>query len=61
MDAFHDILDKFGTVTLSDVHDLIGLPSVHTDTLCGWTTKQTFDVLKTQAGYFLKLPEMERF
>lgn len=54
-----DIVDKFEVVSLSDLNELLGLPTSHIDQKWGWTSINNFSVRQVREGYLLELPPPE--
>lgn len=54
-----DIISKYKYATISDLLDLVGLPSVYADQKFGWTVLKDVIVKKTVKGYFIDLPRVE--
>lgn len=52
-----EIIDQYdGIVTVSDLYDLVGAPSRHTDNKYGWTSLRNASVRRVRDGYALQLP-----
>lgn len=57
LNAMNDILDQYGTVTLSDFYDLSGFLSSKKDYERGWTSLEGVTVEQNNSGgYFVNLP-----
>ncbi len=54
--AMEDLLERYGTVTVSDLHELAGITGVYTDNNYGWTDLRSAKVVGTRDGYLIKLP-----
>lgn len=59
MDGVSDVFDRRGYVTLDDLYFLVNLPTVHTDSKWGWTTKPEFELVIGQDKVSLIIPKME--
>jgi len=57
IDKLYEVLSRYGTVTVADLYELVGLASTHTDHRWGWTTLQGAGVSRIRGGYLLDLPE----
>lgn len=53
------ILVKFGYVTVSDLHDLCGLPSAYLESRMGWRNLDDVGIMQEDSKYFLDLPKAE--
>lgn len=56
IDDMRDILERYGVVTVSDLHDLCDITSVYTDNKYGWTNLREAEVVRIRGGYKLSLP-----
>ena len=54
-----DIVDKYDVASVSDLNDLVGHPSAHTDNKWGWTSLSGVGVRQVREGYLLDLPSPE--
>lgn len=54
-----DLLETYNVVTVADLHDLIGLNSVHTDNKWGWDSLRGVDVRPVREGFLITLPPPE--
>lgn len=60
IERMFDILSRFGTVTVSDLYELTGIQSSHTDHKWGWTELRGAKATRLRSGGFLlDLPEPE--
>lgn len=59
IDRLFAILDKYGSVTVSDLYDLVGIQATHTDQKWGWEELRGAGVGRTRGGYLLDLPDPE--
>ena len=51
-----ELIDEYGTVSVSDLYDLVGVTGSFTDCKYGWTDLRSASVSRTRDGYMLKLP-----
>jgi hypothetical protein len=54
-----DILEKYGVATLSDLHQLMGLPTSPIENKWGWTYLNNAEVRQVRDGFLLDLPPTE--
>lgn len=59
IDTLTDIVDKVGAASVSDLHELVGLPSTHVDLKWGWTNLAYVEIRQVREGYLLELPPVE--
>jgi hypothetical protein len=59
LNKLYDMLEKYGTVSVSDLYDLVGSTSSYTDEKWGWTELRDSGVTRTRNGYLLNLPPAE--
>jgi hypothetical protein len=60
LDRMFDILSRYGMVTVSELYEMTGIQSSHTDHKWGWTRLQGAKVARLRTGGFLlDLPEPE--
>lgn len=57
IDRMYDLLRDYETVSVADLHSLIGWSSSYTDQKWGWTDLQGTDVRRVRDGYILILPK----
>lgn len=57
LDSLYDILNKYDVITVSDLYELVGIPSHHTDQKWGWGNLQGAGVTRLREGYLLDLPD----
>lgn len=55
--AMNEILDKYGSVSIGDLYDLVDVSGSYTDNDYGWTSLRSADVIRTRDGYLLKFPK----
>lgn len=56
-----DLVSHYGSASIADLYELVGLASVHTDNKWGWTDLTGAGVTRMHGGYLLDLPEPEPF
>ena len=57
LDAMHDIIAQYGTVSVADLYDLARVPNDNfTMNRYGWTTLNGAQPVRVRDGYILKLP-----
>ena len=56
LDSMDELIDKYGTVSVSDLNDLVGRSGEFTDCDYGWTDIRNAQVIRVRDGYKLKLP-----
>ncbi len=55
-----DIIDRYGTATIGDLYDLVGITANHTEEKYGWTNLKTASPYRTRNNmYSLDLPRPE--
>ncbi len=54
-----DLLDNYQVVTVADLHDLMGLPTVHTENKWGWDNLRTVDIRPVRDGHMIIMPTPE--
>lgn len=57
IDRLFDLVGKYETATVSDLYELVGLPTSHTDNKWGWTDLRGAGVSRVRDGYMLDLPD----
>ena len=61
IDQLFELVNKYGSATVSDLYQLVGLNSTHTDNKWGWEDLMGAGVSRVRGGYLLDLPEPEPF
>ncbi len=56
LDAITDILNGFKYITVSDIKDLLGIPTKYTDTTFGWTSRAGINIREFEDTYILDIP-----
>jgi hypothetical protein len=59
IDQLFDLVSKYGSATVADLYELVGLASTHTDHKWGWEELMGAGVSRVRGGYLLDLPEPE--
>jgi hypothetical protein len=54
-----DIIDVYKVASVTDLHDLVGLPSTYVDNKWGWENLSYANVRQIREGYLLDLPPVE--
>lgn len=57
--TMYDMLEKYGTVSVSDLYSMIGENVHHTDEKYGWVDLRGARAVYTRSGYLLDLPRPE--
>jgi hypothetical protein len=57
IDRLFDLVSRYESATVSDLYELVGLSSSHTDHKWGWTDIRGAGVSRSRDGYVLDLPE----
>lgn len=59
LERMSDLLDVYQVVTVADLHDLIGISSVHTDNKWGWDNLRGVEIKAVRDGYLITLSPPE--
>lgn len=54
-----DIIDKYGMASVSDLYELVDLPSTYIDNKWGWTVLNYVDIRQVRDGWVIDLPSVE--
>lgn len=57
--SLRDIIDKYDTVSVQDLYEMVGVDFHHTDSKWGWTNLDDAIVRRISNGYLLDLPKTE--
>lgn len=57
IDRLIDLVEKYDQASISDLYELVGLASAHTDRRWGWTDLRGAGVSRIASGYLLDLPD----
>lgn len=58
LDRMDEIVSTYGTVSVADLYDLVGITGKYTDNKYGWTNVHNATVVRVREGYLLKLPKV---
>lgn len=56
LDELTDIIDRYGSASIADLYQAVGLPTVITHYNYGWKSMKGADAVAVRDGYLLKLP-----
>jgi len=59
LESLRDVIDKYEVATVSDFHQLVGLPASYVDEKWGWTNLSHVDVQQIREGYLINMPSPE--
>ncbi len=59
LQSMHDILEMYEVVSVADLHELMGVPTSHTDQKWGWVHLLDSHVRQVRDGYVIELPSTE--
>jgi len=54
-----DIVDMYEVVSVSELNELLGLPSSHVDNKWGWTNLSSIEVRQVREGWRISFPPLE--
>lgn len=57
IDRLFEVVSQYGTATVADLYELVGIASTHTDNKWGWSDLRGTGVSRVRGGYLLDLPE----
>lgn len=57
LDRLYDLLEKYESVSVADLHSLVNLSSTYVDQKWGWTDLHGSQVRRVRDGYILELPK----
>lgn len=52
-----ELIELYGTVSIADLYDLVGITGQYTDNKYGWRNLRNAEAVRTRDGYLLKLPK----
>ena len=58
LSRMYDLFETYGTVSLADYYDLVGVTSEFTDNKWGWDSLMGSRILRVNNGYIVDLPRM---
>lgn len=59
IDRLFDLVGSYGSASVSDLYDLVGIAATHTDQKWGWEDLRGSGVRPVRGGYLLDLPDPE--
>jgi hypothetical protein len=59
LERMQDIIDKYEVVSVSDLYELLGLPSSYQDNKWGWNYLGDVQVRQIREGYLIDFPSAE--
>lgn len=59
LERLTDIVDKYDSASVADLHELVGLPTNYVDNDWGWTDLSEADIRQVREGFLLELPRIE--
>lgn len=59
IDRMFDLVGQYGSATVSDLYELVGIQSTHADQKWGWEELRGAGVSRVRGGYLLDLPDPE--
>lgn len=59
LERIGDIIENFDCASLSDLHEMLGLPHSHVDNKWGWTDIRFAAIRQIREGWLLDLPPVE--
>lgn len=59
IEALSLLVDQYDVASLADLHQLVGLPTVHTDQKWGWDRLVEVNIRQIRDGWLLELPPAE--
>ena len=51
-----ELIETYGSVSVADMYDLVGISCEYTDNKYGWKNIRTAEPVHVRDGYMLKLP-----
>jgi|SRR3954464_3517466 len=57
IDQLMEVVSRYGSATVADLYELVGLPTNHTDNRWGWTNLLGAGVTRIRNGFLLDLPD----
>jgi len=57
IDKLYEVVSRYGSASVADFYELVGLAPNHTDTRWGWSSLQGAGVTRVRGGYMLDLPD----
>lgn len=60
IDKLIELISNYGEASVSELYEIIGITTVHIDTLWGWTSMVGARVERVTDGYEIVLPPLEK-
>lgn len=57
LDRLNEVIDEYGIVSVSDLHDLVGMGGPYTANNFGWSNLNNAKIIRVRDGYLLELPK----
>jgi outer membrane protein OmpA-like peptidoglycan-associated protein len=57
IDRLFEVVSQYGSATVADLYELVGIHGTHTDNKWGWQDLRGAGVSRVRGGYLLDLPE----
>lgn len=57
LDRLNEVIDEYGIVSVSDLHDLVGMSGPYTANNFGWSNLNNAKIIRVRDGYLLELPK----
>lgn len=57
LDKMDELIVDYGTVSIADFYDLVGVTGKSTDNRYGWGDLKTAEIVRDRDGYIIKLPK----
>ena len=52
-----ELIETYGSATVADLYDLVGITCNYTDNKYGWTNLRNAEPIRVRDGYMLKMPK----
>lgn len=59
LEELDQMIHKYGTASVSNLYNLVGITGDYTDNKWGWNDSRGFDITRVREGYLLDLPKPE--
>jgi hypothetical protein len=59
LERLYDLVEQYGSASVSDLLELVGIAATHTDQKWGWEELRGAHATRIRGGYLLDLPEPE--
>lgn len=56
LDRMDELIATYGTVSVADMYDLVGITGSYTDNKYGWTDIRSARIVRIRDGYVIKMP-----